>query len=156
MAWISSEVNCTVSIASVALATPPPHMTLMKSAPNLSSSRVAFKTSGTPSHVRPKLNEWPPQHPVERTDGPKSPWPPVCESALPLEGARITSILDGMTCWSLPLEKAGADKQSFFDGVCKSFRGSSSITNRCETSSYGLCPISESKNRATPETTKLR
>lgn len=79
MAWISSDEYCTVSIPSVSDATPPPTMTLIKSAPALSSSRVALRTAGTPSAVRPRLAECPPQHPVLEpplTPGPKSPCPP--------------------------------------------------------------------------------
>lgn len=67
-----------VSALTVGDATPPPHMILMKSAPPLSSSRVAFSTCGTPSHVRPSDWVCPPQHPVLfELAGPKSAWPPV-------------------------------------------------------------------------------
>ncbi len=72
IAWISSAVNWTVSIASVGEATPPPHMILMKSAPPLSSSLVAFRTCGTPSAVRPRDWEWPAQQPGLPPEGPKS------------------------------------------------------------------------------------
>ena len=72
IARISSAVNWTVSMASVGDATPPPHMILIKSAPPLSSSRVAFRTCGTPSAVRPRDWECPAQQPELLPDGPKS------------------------------------------------------------------------------------
>ena len=53
IARTSSEVYCTVSMASVSLETPPPNMILMKSAPCFNSSRTAFRQAGTPSAVRP-------------------------------------------------------------------------------------------------------
>ena len=77
IAHISSAVNWTVSMASVGDATPPPHIILMKSAPPLSSSRVAFRTCGTPSAVRPRDWECPAQQPELLVEGPKSAWPPV-------------------------------------------------------------------------------
>lgn len=139
IACISFAVNWIVSMASykywslvsrvfivsfglltVGEATPPPHMILIKSAPPLSSSRVAFKTSGTPSQVRLRNVGFPPQHSVGCwTDNPKSPCPPrgIIERYSILLMSLITCL--GQS-FSTLIESRPQD-QSLFDGVHKNF-----------------------------------
>ena len=85
MARISSSLYCVLPIGSVGDATPPEAMILIWVAPFCSSSRAARRTASTPSATRAMAPARKAQEQGSSTSerGRKSPWPPVCDSALP-------------------------------------------------------------------------
>ena len=105
----SSSENCNCSSLSVGLATPPEVMILMNPAPFLASSLTATRHASAPSHTRPIVRLQHSHAPLGSVASParrKSPWPPVCESALPQKTTcgplRVRSSRAAARPWSAP------------------------------------------------------